>query len=334
MNFRRLLISLGALGPLILLIALGWLVWQMWGGEAGDPAATGTAVAARTVPSQTPSRTAIPTVTATLRFPEALRFTPTGTATPSPTPSATPTPTPLQSNTPSRTPTPAAATLSPTPALTRTPTPSPTGSSTTAALRGRVVRDGTPVGAGIVLIMEDQASQAVAEVTTGPQGGYTFTGLDPSAEGYNLVFTQENNEALPVEGVLSLAWVGPIPLEAGDALELPDLDISLQGFQQQQPAPGASVSAAGISPSDPLEFSWGTHPAASQYWVDLLLGEDQVPVWGSFLSDDPSATFDGQLVDGSQVEPGDYWWGIGAEGELGEYDLTVYGALAALTITP
>jgi len=45
-------------------------------------------------------------------------------------------------------------------------------------------------------------------------------------------------------------------------------------------------------------------------------------------------SFDGLLSGGVRVEPGDYWWGLGALKPLGSYTQTVYSYLIGFSFGP
>ena len=221
------------------------------------------------------------------------------------------------------------------PGATATPpastTPAPAGPGSIA---GRVLWDGAPVAAGLTLRLEDQRYTVVAEAPVDEGGYYRFEGLPPSAAGYNVLFAQEWNEEYDVDEAITWGWIGPVPVSGGALVTLPDLDISLLGFEPLGPRPGAEFVAADLSPEDPIQFEWEPYPGAARYWVDLLYGADQDRVWQSPLVEDTFVPFGGALEDGAQIEPGDYWWGVGAQRPLGAYTLTVYGYLPPLKIEP
>ena len=160
--------------------------------------------------------------------------------------------------------------------------------------------------------------------------------MPPSGTGYNVLFAQEWNEAYEVDEAITWGWIGPVPVRGGATATVPDLEISLLGFEPVSPRPGISFVASNVSPEEPIEFEWEAYPGATCYWVDLLYGEDQERVWQSPLVEDTDTTvpFDGTLDDGEQIEPGAYWWGVGAQRAVGAYTLTVYGYLAPLRIEP
>ena len=199
---------------------------------------------------------------------------------------------------------------------------------------GRLVRDGTPVPAGATVKLEDQTFAIVAVATTDAQSVYSFDNLTVSGTGINVLFAQEWNEQYDVGDVVSWAWLGPLTISRGATLELPDFDISLQGFEQVNPQSGASFSASTISVQSPLSFEWSPYPQASAYWVDLAKGDDMNRVWQSPLVDTTNVSFDGTLDDGSHATADTYWWGIGARKAVGDYHLTVYGYLPTIVITP
>jgi len=174
----------------------------------------------------------------------------------------------------------------------------------------------------------------VATTATDAQGFYAFDDLTVSGAGFNVLFTQEQNEQYEVGEVASWAWLGPITLSDGETVELSDFEIGLQGLEQTNPPSGASFSVGEISPQDPLTFEWEPYAGASTYWVDLMKGDDLTTVWQSALVDVTSVAFDGTLDDGSPITADTYWWGVGVRKDVGSYQLTIYGYLPALVITP
>jgi hypothetical protein len=203
-----------------------------------------------------------------------------------------------------------------------------------ASVEGRLVRDGAPVEAGVTVKLEDQAYAIIATTTTDAQGAYAFDGVTTSGTGLNVLFAQEWNEQYDVGEVASWAWLGPFTIPRGMAVELPDFEISLLGFEQVNPPSGASLSAADISAQAPLVFEWNPYPQATAYWVDLTKGDDLNRVWQSALLDTTRVEFDGTLDAGSHVTADTYWWGIGARADAGDYQLAVYGYLPTLILTP
>jgi hypothetical protein len=247
----------------------------------------------------------------------------TGTLTDTPVLSPTPSPVPTDGITPTSTPSPA-----PTDAPTPTPTP-----LTPGRITGRLLVDGAPVSEGVRLKLENQSYNVIAETTVGADGVYTFPDLEPSSQGYNVLFAQEWNSQYGTDQVVSWGWLGPVAVENGAVVELPDCDVSLLGFGQVSPEADATFSAAAISPENPITFEWAVYPQAVKYWVDLVRGEEQELVRQSVVQA-TSFTFDGTLGNGSHIQPGEHWWGVGARRELGPYKLTVYGYLPGLIIEP
>jgi hypothetical protein len=199
---------------------------------------------------------------------------------------------------------------------------------------GRLVKDGAPVEAGVALRLEDPAYATIATATTDAQGVYAFKNLTAFSTRLNVLFTQESNEQYDVGEVASWAWLGPLMISSGTTVELPDFEIGLLGFEQVSPPSGASLSASEISAQNTLIFEWAPYPAASAYWVDLTKGDELALVWQSPLVESASVTFDGTLGDGSHVTADSYWWGIGARADAGGYQLTIYGYLPTLVVTP
>ena len=199
---------------------------------------------------------------------------------------------------------------------------------------GRILLDGAPVAEGVALKLEDQSYNVIAGTTVEADGVYAFTDLPASSEGYNVLFAQEWNEQYDIDQVISWGWMGPIAVESGAVVELPDFEISLLGFRQVNPEPNATFSAAALSPQNTIVFEWTAYPQAVTYWVDLSPGEELEAVWQSALIQGTSAAFDGTLNDGTHIQPGEYWWGVGARQELGSYTITIYGYQQRLSVEP
>lgn len=210
-------------------------------------------------------------------------------------------------------------------------TPSPVAVS--GSIRGRVLLDGAPAG-GITIRLEDQNLNTIAETIAGNDGTYTFSNLEATDAGYNLVFSREWNTQYNLGQVISWGWVGLVPLADEASVQIPDFDISLLGFQPTAPVPKTSISAASVSPSSPVQFEWAAYPEATKYWVDLVYGQEQTIVWQSSGVKSTSISFEGTLSNNTKIQPGEYRWGVGAQRDLGPYTLTVYGYLPALSIVP
>lgn len=193
--------------------------------------------------------------------------------------------------------------------------------------------DGAPVQAGVTVKL-DQTYAIVATTTTNAQGIYTFDHLTAFDTDLDLLFAQEWSGQYDVNEVVSWAWLGSFTVSRGTTVALPDFEIGLLGFEQVDPPTGTSLSASDISAQNPLTFEWSPYPDASAYWVDLTKGEDLTIVWQSVLVDTTSVAFDGTLNDGSHVTADTYWWGVGARKDAGDYQLTIYGYLPALVVTP
>lgn len=198
---------------------------------------------------------------------------------------------------------------------------------------GRVLINGQPVEPGVILVLEDRSLNLIAETAVVAGGMYQFQDVPPSDDGYNVTFSWELNQSYGVDEVISWEWIGPVAYDGQSTLRLPDLEIALLGLEHIQPEPDSSQTAASISPATPLTFVWGPHPAATRYWVDLLPDTSFERVWHSAFTQTTSAGFDGQLEDGSSIQPGAYWWVVGGQSTKEGYRLTIYGHLAALTIT-
>jgi hypothetical protein len=203
-----------------------------------------------------------------------------------------------------------------------------------ASVNGRLVKDGTPVEAGVTVKLEDRAYAIVATTTTDAQGTYAFDEVTISGTGLNVLFAQEWNEQYDVGDVVSWAWLGPITIPRGDRVQVADLEISLLGFEQVTPPSGASFSEGEVSAQNPLSFEWTPYPGAGTYWVDLTQGDDLNRVWQSAMVDTTSVAFDGALNSGIQMPADTYWWGVGACKDVQDYRLTIYGYLPTFVVKP
>jgi hypothetical protein len=68
--------------------------------------------------------------------------------------------------------------------------------------------------------------------------------------------------------------------------------------------------------------------------VDLYQGEEQGLVWQSSLVAGAPVAFEGALLGGAPIQPGDYWWAVGAQKLLGEYTQTAYSYLVGFGLEP
>jgi hypothetical protein len=212
-----------------------------------------------------------------------------------------------------------------------TPIP-PTATAAPGQISGRLLFNGAPAN-GVTLELEDQAFNTIAQTTAGADGSYNFSNLPASSQGYVVSFAQEWNDQYKIDQVISWGGLGPVAVANGVVVQLPDFDISLLGFGQTNPAPNAAFSAGAISGGNPITFEWSGYPQANAYWVDLAQEEGQAPLWTS-QAESTSLVFNGKLSNGEQIQPGEYWWGIGAHCQLGQYNLVVYGYLPVLRIEP
>lgn len=241
----------------------------------------------------------------------------TATFTATPEPSATVTATPEPS-----------ATATPIPTATDVPdTPTPEA----VGIRGKILVDGSSEG-GIRLQLENQSYQVIAETETNDNGEYEFDDVSSSDEGYNILFSSQANSRYG-ESVISWGAVGPIRVD-NRLIEVADFDVSLRGFEQVNPSPNSNASVYSILSGDSLTFEWTTYPSASGYWIDLTAGEQMAVVWQSSLVDGTSIKFDGRLNNGQNIEPGNYWWGVGIQQKMGDYTITRYSYLPALNMNP
>ncbi|MFN2107771.1 MAG: hypothetical protein ACK2UJ_23040 [Candidatus Promineifilaceae bacterium] len=296
-----------------------------------------------------PAGTLLPTGTAASASAPTTLATATGISEPAPsatgTPFATDTPAATLTAPPSSLP---AATARPSPSATAapprmsSPTPGPqeslapmaTARPLAAGISGRVLFNGQPVEAGLVLVLEDADFKQVQETTVEGDGGYQFVDMAASDSGYNVTFSWARNQAYDPGDVIAWGWIGPVAYDGQSALILPDLEIALLGLEAMQPEPDTSHSAASISPAAPLSFAWSPYPTAERYWVDIEAGPSLESVWRSQFVQEPLTEFEGELDDGTRIQPGVYWWAVGSQSIKNGYRLTISGQRAGLRITP
>jgi hypothetical protein len=316
-------------------------------GVTGTPPGTASPMPP-TETSVPPTATSPPAATS---IPSAVTLSATPTLTPA-TAASSPTATtvlPAATSSPTATAVPATETLTPTPTSTpvtadpkptTTATPTPTAEAPLAQVSGRVVRDGASVGAGIVVELReidvDGTTTTTATATTDADGRYAFDSASLE-ETFDVVFAHGwNAQRYTADQVASWAWLeGAAPLDDA-GIQLPDLEISLEAdserFELVEPAAGASFSAGQISPRTPLTFEWTPYSGAGFYWVDLGREGETVPVWQSLLPFRTSISFNGTLNDKTRITVGTYWWSVGAQKQIGEFELFVYGWSRALII--
>jgi hypothetical protein len=351
MSFRKGVLLVGCIS-LFVMIGLVILLGLAIGGRA---------VVAHSQPTPTPTKTPRPTlaatstptpvsiVAATPLTMDALSPPPAAASVSSGTPMDTSIPSDVTMPSLTDAPAPAdphAGMTAPTDPITDTPVPSPTPSpaptdgltptpspALPGRITGRLLLDGAPASEGVTLKLENPSYNVVAETTVGTDGVYAFPNLEPSSQRYNVTFAQKWNTQYGTDQVVSWGWLGPVAVESGAVVELPDFDVSLLGFSQVSPGPDETFSAAAISPQNPITFEWAAYPQAVRYWVDLVHGEEQELVWQSLIQA-TSFAFDGTVDSGAHIQPEEYWWGVGARRELGPYKLTVYGYLSGLIIEP
>ena len=257
----------------------------------------------------------------------------TFTWTPSPTASSTPIPTLTPYLSPTWTPLPT-ATSTPPPTPTETPLPTHTWTPVPARLSGRLLLNGIPIEENAYLILEDQSFTQIAETIVSQDGIYTFYNVPTNLDGYNILFSQDQNNDYGVYDVVSWSWLGPITVQEGSVIDLPDFDVGLQGLEYLNPIPDSQISGSAITENSPISFQWTGHPYAESYWVTLLDGENFVEIWKSGVRTNPSVDFDGRLNDNSLIQPGQYWWVVGFKGTLGDFTITGFGFLDGFTVIP
>lgn len=304
--------------------------------------------------TEQPEQTAAPTATSNSHSTTAVVPTATNTSRPTKTETTivaetatdhAATATPVSTRQPTRTPAPQTDTPEATAAATATvhpttsapddappPTPTPFGENT---ISGRMLINGEPITKPLQLIVEDQNYTAIAVTTVQSDGTFEITDLPNTTDGYNVLFMQEQNDAYyGTDEVVSYGWIGPIPVSDNATVQLPDFDISLFQFHPVAPPYDTTRSLAQISETSPLAFEWTPYQSETSYWIDLFKGQSATAVWQSDPTTETAVAFDGTTDDGSRLQPGDYWWGVGARRLVDNYQFVSYGYLSALQLEP
>jgi hypothetical protein len=188
------------------------------------------------------------------------------------------------------------------------------------------------VAEGVVLYLQTQAYTTVQHTTVGAGGEYAFTSVPASSDGYDVTFAQDWNEAYQRDTIATWAWLGPISVQDGAQLRLPDLEISLLGMQPVTPAFAKQISQQAISAQQPISFTWSAYPQADAYWMDISRESDNQTVWQSPLVHGTSADWSGQTSTGAPAGPGTYWWSVGVRRDIAPYTLIAYSYLTKLVI--
>jgi hypothetical protein len=206
-------------------------------------------------------------------------------------------------------------------------------------ITGRVLWDGVPVE-NVTLFLEKvqgPVTTYLTETLTLEDGTFEIGEAFPTGEGFNIVFENEEQD-LPVDQVMSWAWIGLIKYIGQEVEELPDMEIGNGTFDFEDPTPGAQVSVAGISETTPLRFDWTPYSDDDdleiEYWVEIVEDtDDQATVWQSELDENSSMEWDGITVENNKVEPGDYLWAVGAIVQLGDgLEFTIFSRFASMVI--
>jgi hypothetical protein len=353
---QLLLIALAAL--LLFLAAFSFYLLQ--DPTAGLPFIPPTATSSLTAPVPTLTDTSLPIVPTPTRqtsyTPQAAFRTPSPYVPTQITPSSTVTlpSTPRSTFTPTRTqrvvqtatqPIPYPPPLTPSPASTHPPaTSSPTiQPSATATLSqgeygvtGRILQNGTPVPRVVVEFADDTAPR---QSSTNTSGDYWFITLAPGTD-YTLTFYQADNPSLtPASEVTSLAWLKGTLSSTHDIIDLPDMEISinLSGnlFELLSPEDQASISAAAISASNPIQFSWSSYNQQNiSYHIELGPDGSDTPIWSSTQLTSNNLMWNGTLDDGSHITQGTYWWRVAVTQSLGNDVLVVFTQPFDMIFTP
>jgi hypothetical protein len=221
--------------------------------------------------------------------------------------------------------TPPSGTVSPSPTSNASPTATRTLAAGEIGVTGRVIQNGTPIP-NVLVSFEDDVTPR--QSTTNSGGHYSFITLAPGAH-FKLTFKQSDNPGLtPVTDITSLAWIeGTLPGNT-NPIDFPDLEVSINQsgtiFQLISPVDGAAYSAAVISSSNPLQFSWSPYSQGGSYKVELGPNGNDHPTWVSDQLASPSIMWNGTLTDGTHIAAGNYWWRVAVTKSLGGYVEVIY----------
>jgi hypothetical protein len=282
-----------------------------------------------TLPTRSITRTTTPSSSATPEPYPPPAVGSIGNSTPPPAVTSEPYPLPVVS-TPEPYPLPS-ETVSDTEPSGPTPTTTPLATPVlgTSAIRGRILLRGTVLDDAIQLSVENQDTSTVQQITS-PGGDYLVYDLIPSVRGYSILFSRDINPGFSQNLVIRWGTVRVSPVLAGDLAELPDLEIGLLGLQPIAPLPEAVVASGPITALNPFRFEWTAYPSADKYWVELRSNRFSAPVWDSGFISTTSIDFNGLLWNGSTIQPGTYWWSIGAR--VDERAMTISGPLWEFTL--
>ncbi len=313
------------------------------------PQMTGTSTALPTVPGNTTEPT-VPTPTRQTSYtPLAANKTPNPSPpTPFPPPgqvtrpglTGTPTNTLPANTTPRRTPSPpvATASASTSPSVTQpgtTPSATITLSPGEFGVTGRLIQNGTPVPSVVVTFADDSAPRQAA---TNQGGHYWFITLAPGTD-FTLTYDQADNPDLtPAAQVASLAYLkGTLPLNQ-DIIDLPDIELSLNLngmlFELIGPVDGAAYSAASISDSSKLQFTWSLYNQGGSYHIELGQTGSEEAIWTSGTITSSTYSWNGTLDDGLHITEGTYWWRVGVTKSAANYVEVIYTQPFDLMINP
>jgi hypothetical protein len=212
---------------------------------------------------------------------------------------------------------------------TQTSTLQATPVTGTSAVRGRILLRGEVLDETVRINIENLDLFTVQQITI-PGGDYAIYDLAPSVKGYSILFSQDINPGFSLDQVIRWGTVKASPVLAGEMIDLPDLEIGLLGLQPVVPLPDAVITTELVSALNPLRFAWTTYPSAEQYWVELRSNRLSAPVWDSGFISTTSVDFNGTLWSGAAIQPGTYWWSVGAH--LNERTMTISGPVWEFTL--
>jgi len=212
---------------------------------------------------------------------------------------------------------------------TQTSTLQATPVTGTSAIRGRILLRGDALDEAVRINIENLDLFTVQQITI-PGGDYAIYDLAPSVKGYSILFSQDINPGFSLDQVIRWGTVSASPVLSGEMVNLPDLEIGLLGLQPLVPLPDAVISTAPVSVLNPLRFVWVPYPSADEYWIELRSNRLSAPVWDSGFISATSVDFNGTLWSGASIQPGTYWWSVGAR--LNERVMTISGPVWEFTL--
>ncbi len=184
-------------------------------------------------------------------------------------------------------------------------------------------------GRPLTVTLQTTGRVLIDSIRTAADGSYTFGHVADSPDGYEVVFSQEDNPELQaeIEKYATWAWLSPIRV-SGAKVQVPAFDIALLTKDRQLWAPVSPAKDAKFGTGETIQFEWPSFAGNPRYWVDITRGQDPNPVWKSTPLMQTKASWAG-------TDAGDYWWAVGAYWDVQPpYRVTVYSYYTPFVLKP